>query len=605
MPVHIRPRQKVRSLTGSQPGSRGWGSCGWGSRLGAFALLSLAGGASGQLIDTDAVLDMTGMEIRCVGTIFSCNFLDQARDSFNNPLPVGQPNGIVAADGYRYTIAGTVQSSGLLANFVNDGDTFASLLEFFDPGQSVLLDGYTRNISGGLPDPENNIFIQRFEGEFLGGINIGITLNVSISDQGRGAFRLENIDVPLGSLVGSVEVDQGAVTIETWQPPAPIETEWRMNGDLSAAFGPSSLRYMDDPAFGDVLRFDGTNDVPDATIPTGVTAAQSSFATTTSLGIAGPGGEEDTVYITSPARNLADENNVDWYRGVGLHLWPNNRPDFPGGFLGQWSIVMDVYVPASSWTADTNGGYVLSLVQDNHNNEDEGELYLRNPAFGGGGNIGYDTEPADYLSSPLFGPDRWMRIAFVSDLMQSSEGRVYVDGQFIGTTGGDWVFNLTDATDLRYADGEPIDPADWAAWGEHPSPWALTANNGTTKGGFSLFSDGLFGRSETAYVANVLFTDTLLDAADLAALGSAQAGGIRIAEPVCPGDVADDFGFAGSDGQVSFGDFLFALTVLGPCPGGTPGCAFDLADDFGFEGSDGQVSFGDFLFALTVLGPCP
>ncbi len=73
----------------------------------------------------------------------------------------------------------------------------------------------------------------------------------------------------------------------------------------------------------------------------------------------------------------------------------------------------------------------------------------------------------------------------------------------------------------------------------------------------------------------------------------------------CPGDVADDFGSAGADGQVTFGDFLFALTVLGPCPGGTPGCTFDIADDFGSAGGDGQVSFGDFLFALTVLGPCP
>ncbi len=73
----------------------------------------------------------------------------------------------------------------------------------------------------------------------------------------------------------------------------------------------------------------------------------------------------------------------------------------------------------------------------------------------------------------------------------------------------------------------------------------------------------------------------------------------------CPGDVADDFGFEGADGQVTFGDFLFALTILGPCPGSVPGCAFDIADDFGFEGADGQVGFGDFLFALTVLGPCP
>ncbi len=89
--------------------------------------------------------------------------------------------------------------------------------------------------------------------------------------------------------------------------------------------------------------------------------------------------------------------------------------------------------------------------------------------------------------------------------------------------------------------------------------------------------------------------------------------GFRVASLVpatdpCPADIADDFGFAGPDGQVGFGDFLFALTVLGPCPGGPPpppGCDFDIADDFGFEGADGQVSFGDFLFALTILGPCP
>ena len=41
---------------------------------------------------------------------------------------------------------------------------------------------------------------------------------------------------------------------------------------------------------------------------------------------------------------------------------------------------------------------------------------------------------------------------------------------------------------------------------------------------------------------------------------------IRGTNDECTGDVADDFGFAGADGQVSFGDFLFALTILGPCP---------------------------------------
>ena len=75
--------------------------------------------------------------------------------------------------------------------------------------------------------------------------------------------------------------------------------------------------------------------------------------------------------------------------------------------------------------------------------------------------------------------------------------------------------------------------------------------------------------------------------------------------PSCPGDLADDFGSLGADGQVSFGDFLALLGLIGPCGGGTPGCAGDLADDFGTLGADGQVSFGDFLALLGLIGPCP
>ncbi len=73
----------------------------------------------------------------------------------------------------------------------------------------------------------------------------------------------------------------------------------------------------------------------------------------------------------------------------------------------------------------------------------------------------------------------------------------------------------------------------------------------------------------------------------------------------CVGDIADDFGFLGGDGMVSFGDFLALLGLIGPCPGGTPGCTGDIADDFGFLGGDGMVSFGDFLALLGLIGPCP
>ncbi len=93
-----------------------------------------------------------------------------------------------------------------------------------------------------------------------------------------------------------------------------------------------------------------------------------------------------------------------------------------------------------------------------------------------------------------------------------------------------------------------------------------------------------------------------------AGIDNIEVSAVNCDEPgSCTGDIADDFGVLGaSDGQVSFGDFLAMLTLLGPCPGGTPGCTGDIADDFGGLGSsDGQVSFGDFLAALTLLGPCP
>lgn len=73
----------------------------------------------------------------------------------------------------------------------------------------------------------------------------------------------------------------------------------------------------------------------------------------------------------------------------------------------------------------------------------------------------------------------------------------------------------------------------------------------------------------------------------------------------CIGDIADDFGTLSPDGQVSFGDFLALLGLVGPCPG-APGCTGDIADDFGtLNDGDGQVSFGDFLALLGLVGACP
>ena len=90
--------------------------------------------------------------------------------------------------------------------------------------------------------------------------------------------------------------------------------------------------------------------------------------------------------------------------------------------------------------------------------------------------------------------------------------------------------------------------------------------------------------------------------------GVSDAIGFRVASPLpspCTGDIADDFGTLGADGQVSFGDFLALLGLVGPCPGGTPGCIGDIADDFGSPCRDCQFSFRDFLSLLGLIGLCP
>jgi hypothetical protein len=63
-----------------------------------------------------------------------------------------------------------------------------------------------------------------------------------------------------------------------------------------------------------------------------------------------------------------------------------------------------------------------------------------------------------------------------------------------------------------------------------------------------------------------------------------------------------------SNGDVNLDGVIDATDVAiangSHCDGGTPGCTGDIADDFGTIGGDGQVSFGDFLALLGLIGPC-
>ncbi|MFZ4572955.1 MAG: hypothetical protein ACOYN0_01075, partial [Phycisphaerales bacterium] len=314
----------------------------------ARVVAAIAGAAVGCSANaqTSATINTTGMELRC--QIFGPCFPNQSRNSSANPFPSGPAQALAPASGYSYDIQGTVTSSGLIGTIIPTGSTIAQMLDILRPGSSKLTRGWVRNPEGTIP---TNVYSQRFDGQFAG-LNVGVTLVVRLNAAGTAFFEINDITIPLGSLAGSLRINAGTTNVSAWTPSAPQATEWHFTGGFAPVSGhPGRMRYLDDPAFGTVLGGVGNENNPSPTTPTGITAAQSAFGTTTSFGIPGPGGVEDTVYRTSPARNLSN-SNPDFRRGLGLIVAPFTKPAFPGDTIGQWTMVWDLYIPQSSWAAE-------------------------------------------------------------------------------------------------------------------------------------------------------------------------------------------------------------------------------------------------------------
>ena len=540
--------------------------------------------------DNDVLFDTAGMELFC--ELFGQCFPDQLRDSQANPIPSGTPQFIVPATGYHYHLDGTVITTGIAESIIPSGSTLGQMLDILSPGQSRLLDGYIRNQSGSLPNQHNSIWLQQYAGTLFG-LDIGLTLDLSISDQGMGAFEIRDINIPLGFLFGTLTIDPGSALIDTWTPSPIQQTEWHFDSDLSRVphSGPSELRFLDDPAFGTILGGIGNEDTPNPAAPTGITQAQSAFTTTDALGIAGPANTNTTVYVTSPARNLSD-SNPDLYRGIGLALYPKTQPAYPGAYFGQWTLIFDLYIPQASWNTE----WPVALINGTQNNEGPADCLIRNPG-NGNGSIGFAVQPGQYLQTNLIGPDQWMRIAIVGNLMQTGQSRVFVNGSFLGTTGSDWFYNSVDPTNPLYGDGEPVDPTDWQNWGNFPSPWAMSSGNfpgsqGPTKLGsaLGLFCDlgdstlGPGGRSEAVYLANLYFADDMLSDAQIIALGSPAPDGILFTTPPCPPDF-------NNDGNVNTQDFIAFLNAW---------TANDPRADFNNDGTINTQDFIAFLNAWTA-----
>ncbi len=205
---------------------------------------------------------------------------------------------------------------------------------------------------------------------------------------------------------------------------------------------------------------------------------------------------------------------------------------------------------------------------------------------------------------PAAQPNQWFRLAISSDGYRSKAGRVFVNGAFVGVTGGDWVYSSTSSTDPRWGDvsstnptGTAVAPATWSGWGQFPSPWAQAPNAtlAPMASTICLFSD-LQGRGESVYIANFLYTDEALTDAQVAALGGPNARGIAYLRPAatCPADLDDGSGTGTPDGGVDINDLLYFLAQYEA--GALPA---DLDDGSGAGTPDGGVDINDLLFFLA------
>ncbi len=568
----------------------------------ALAVLAAASPAIAQPTE-DVAVDLLDVELRCqfLGPCFE----DQFRDSINDPFPAGPAQFILPATGYSWFITGHLDTTIPLALIVPSGSSLAEFIDIVDSGNSFLTTGYVRYPQASFPDPENTLWSQTFSGAFGNAefmLDLSLNINLTVTDQGAIVGSITDIDIPTGFLTGTATFTDGFFQASTWVPSPPQQTEWHFDGDFSAAPGSdgAKLDYLDNPAFGPITGDDPGD--PGDDIPTGVTQAQSSFMTTTALGIPGPGGEEDTVYCTSPARNLST-NNPDHLRGVGLAFYPATQPVYPGKFFGQWTLIFDLYIPAQSWYEDfpTNTDpreFVLALMQGSDDNTGSADAFFRNTGAGvmTFGTSGDDFNAPIYQPVPI-APDSWFRLALVCDDFSNGAVRVFVDGVFLFETDSSWVYNQVDPTNPQYADAEPIDPADWAAWGQFPSPWALST--GTAPGSLGptgcnsnmcLFADNRDGASETAYLANMYFIDDMLSDSTIAGLAGPNADGIVLTSAGCnPADLAEPYG------ALDFSDVLAFLTAFGS--------AEPLAD---LAPPTGVFDFSDVIAFLTGFGAgCP
>ncbi len=320
-----------------------------------------------------------------------------------------------------------------------------------------------------------------------------------------------------------LQITGGCFTMETVDPPVPDKaTEWQLDGDFSSYGDDAVIRFRDDAAFNPPFEFDLTDDL-------------SAVAPPVEFGLPPITGTDPMIMRVGGADQTALPAG-----GMGLVVWPNSSADHPDGFIDQWTIIMDILIPASSW----NGA------------EDYIALVKFDPGAGGDADLFVQIEPpgigtkSQIRESMTVGPDTWMRVAFVGD---TSTGltEVYVNGDSLG--GIDGVSPISNRLSLdapAYANGELITLDQWTSWGSFPSPWATNLQSGI-EAGYALFADD-DAENWSLYLAGVHHSDQTTPPSKIAILDDPDDDRIILCQVACDADMNCDCGV----GVLDLLDFL-------------------------------------------------
>ncbi|MDX2149084.1 MAG: glycerophosphodiester phosphodiesterase family protein [Planctomycetota bacterium] len=208
----------------------------------------------------------------------------------------------------------------------------------------------------------------------------------------------------------------------------------------------------------------------------GTTSSIASLSSASSFGLpALPGGDTGVLYL--PTLNAAQGLFFD-------HNAPPNGVHVPSGWVGNWTIVMDLLIPSDAFSRPR------SLANTNLTNANDGDLFIS--AAGG---IGANGNFRGSLR-----PGTWHRVAFVVGA-SDGEGMLqrFIDGRFVG--------GMVGVTDR----------------------WAAYANAGANQG-MILFGDDN-GQTGPIFVSSIFFADRRMTFDEIEALGGPHAAGASTPGP--------------------------------------------------------------------------